>query len=178
MSEAESVDFNNEILEKSLYASSPFYQRYNFQLLKIKEQESQKQQSINHNLKQNVYYNIKLGNHITRTYMPFCPMWSALLLSKLKPRMERLSNSNAEAFNKNFKHQVLLRQKAGSIGRLAEKTREYVDQLCTEVELDLTRKRKRRNESAREKIVKKPKYEMRSRSQNQKYNQDSRDNSK
>lgn len=137
--DASSPDFYlDDTLERSLYASSPFHQHFNPMLQKIKEE---KQNAVkNPDSKANIYFNESLAEHIPVSYMSFAVMWSALILSKLRTKITRLSNANAEAFNKNAKYQVLQKQLASSLGRFAEKMRDYLDSLCTEAELGLEKK--------------------------------------
>ncbi|KAJ8666143.1 hypothetical protein QAD02_007805 [Eretmocerus hayati] len=128
--EDEDWEMENDQQHMSIYSSSPFYQRYSAKLSEIR-MKSEKGKIING------YQNTKLAYFVTVNYMPYCPMWSAFFLALLPRKYDRLANANSEAFNKNVKHQVLLRQKAGSVGRFSEKMRIYQGQLCKEIELKL-----------------------------------------
>lgn len=82
----------NYKLEGRIFIDSPFFKRYILKLCDLKNIVQ------DNNVKDNKYYAPEIADYITNHYMPFAPMWSALLLQLVTPGTIRLSNANVESF--------------------------------------------------------------------------------
>ncbi|KAF2904265.1 hypothetical protein ILUMI_01913 [Ignelater luminosus] len=74
----------------------------------------------------NPYYNSKLLNVIITKYMPYLPLWSAILL-KTKFGLSKISNAPVENFFGNLKHHCLNDEKNWKCFRFSRKLRERPD---------------------------------------------------
>ena len=84
--------------------------------------------------------NEKIANHIVEKYIPFVPMWSAIVLSKVAPTIKRVCNAYSESgFNKK-KHGILKGQKHLSAARYVEESRRYNNSVVSYENLDVNLK--------------------------------------
>ena len=115
----------------SIFADSLFYKRYDGILKSLKE----KLNTAEPNAENNEYYSEDLADHITKTHMPYAPMWSGILLSEVLPEYRKLSNAVAEGFFKIMKYNVLKSRKQLGIGEFVDITREYKEATCARSEI-------------------------------------------
>lgn len=134
------ADFSEENykLEGRIFIDSPFYKRFNSKLYEMKNILD------NNSKRDNKYYSPEIADYITNNYMPFVPMWSALLLKQVSPDIIRLSNANVESYFNIVKKYVLNGEVNLKVGRFLKKMKDYTRQICAELKLNIPLKRKKR----------------------------------
>ncbi|EFN77632.1 120.7 kDa protein in NOF-FB transposable element, partial [Harpegnathos saltator] len=103
--------FINKKNEGRIFNASPFFRRYNYKYVHLKER-IQESDNIT-----NKYYNPEIAEYITYKLMPFVPMWSSILLSQIVPNVARLSNAYVESYFNVVKKDILQGQVNLKIGR-------------------------------------------------------------
>lgn len=131
----------NDKIEGRIFLDSPFFKRYSSKLHELRK-------NINENAgddaENNEYYAPEIADYITNHYMPFVPMWSALLLKLVASNEVRLSNANVEGYFNIIKHQVLNNEINLKVGRFVRKMKNYTRQICAEIKLNIPLKRRRK----------------------------------
>lgn len=64
--------------------------------------------------------------------MPYCPIWSPMMLDLVDTNISRVSNAYGESHNKFYKERVLKNQKRNTIGDVCRPLREYNGYLIAE----------------------------------------------
>jgi hypothetical protein len=91
-------EYNNEDeTDQLLKESSPFYKIFVNVLSEIKQQLYELNEDDDNIHENNVYYNIQVVDHLTQKYMPYCFIWSSLVLNDLAT--SRLTNELSGNYN-------------------------------------------------------------------------------
>ncbi|KAK0169338.1 hypothetical protein PV327_011640, partial [Microctonus hyperodae] len=132
------MDDDNK-LEGRIFMDSPFFKRYVSQMCDVHKSV------VNSGTNDNRYYAPDIADYITNHYMPFAPMWSALLLKVVAPTVNRLNNANIEGYFNIMKKYVLNNEGNLEVGRFITKMKNYTSQLCSEIKLHIPMKRNKRD---------------------------------
>ena len=137
---------NNEIIEtteiiaaeinrndnvQSLYKSSPFYLHFN---------DIEKNTTGSDKGPPNPYFNPSFLSIVLTKYMPYVPLWSALLLNK-NYGVDRFSNCYVENYFKDLKINILKGEKNLKASRFLRRSRENVLAKYKELALDIPTKK-------------------------------------
>ena len=127
------IAYPDEIKYKTIYQDSPFFQHYKRIMAKIKK--------LLHDIEKNIteieneYYNPEIAEYFTKNYMSYAPMWTAIVLNKIFPKLKRLSNATVEGYFNIVKHVLLKSKKNISGGDLTDITRNHINGICSRNEL-------------------------------------------
>lgn len=111
----------------TLYRNSPFYKHFfNLPVPEIT--------SVGEDV--NIYYNVKFLDTILNKYLPYCPLWSALLLKRTCNK-QRVSNSPVENYFGHMKNNVLNNKRNLKCSRFVRKLREHVLSVYKELQLGI-----------------------------------------
>lgn len=112
----------------SIYVKSPFYRRYFLLLENIKDRICTKtSEKITSGL-----YCPQFFYYLLTTFMPYCPLWTAMMMDLIDPEMSRISNVYAESHMKNHKYEVLKNKRNWKIGKVCRALHENNENLVKE----------------------------------------------
>lgn len=114
-----------------IYKNSPFHGHYTNILEEIKTEFEIS--SINEEGRKNKHQSLKLAIYIVDHFMPFVPIWSAIILSTKNSDISHVHNQHIEAHFHTVKYTLLRRKKDMPLGRFVRELKNYSRSLTTSI---------------------------------------------
>lgn len=115
-----------------IYKNTSFYKHFSSIIIAKSE--------FSPNNQTNPFFNKKLFDIILCKYMPYCPLWSCLIL-KITCNMESVSNAPVDNYFGHLKNNILNKERNLKCSRFVRKLREHVISMYKENQLDIEKTR-------------------------------------
>lgn len=114
------IDVDYDSIKNFMYSKSLFYEKYNkiISILEVDLEQSKEIDKVS-----NKMFFLEFLNHILTVWIPYLPLWTAIDLDLINPKISRLTNAYIKAthkVNKDFVVQNTRNTSLGDVVRLLE----------------------------------------------------------
>lgn len=136
------IEIDDDTPKNSMYSKSPFYEKYN-KMVAVIEVELEKNEHDDE--VSNEMFMPEFICHILTLWLPYMPLWTAVDLNLIDPKISRLTNAYIESTHKVNKDYVVQNTKNTSIGDVVRLLKHRRKNVLSRVYLNVDLKGKKNN---------------------------------